>query len=363
MLRFHRMRTTRLAAGAKWLSSATAPENATCLVIGAGHIGTYLATRAQAALPTATVLLKYHPDFPPRAEVRDLCAAHGVRLVDHVPASDLAFITTKTMDHDAACAELADAPHPPRTVTLVHNGLMPPPPKFPEGSDLVRCCTMGSWDFNPDGSFKVHNKEVPWFLPPTEEARPAEAFLNAAGVPAVRDEQFGWRQLKKYLVNTTANLMSIATDKNCGGMLADPDVDLRMERVFREMMAVLRADPTLADAWRWAPGSDDEIRGMVWAALHSYKDHFPSTYADYSAGRPLEHASLNGYVVLAAGRQGVPAPENAALIDEVLAKLEAKRCAVAARLDRAAAREARAKHLHTHAPSQGTPQPHPAGPS
>ena len=71
-----------------------------------------------------------------------------------------------------------------------------------------------------------------------------------------------------------------------------------------------------ADAFAMLP---EDFHAVVFDGLASYGEHFPSTKMDFDAGRALEVDSLNGYVVAQARKQGVPAPENEKLVDEVAA--------------------------------------------
>jgi 2-dehydropantoate 2-reductase len=92
-----------------------------------------------------------------------------------------------------------------------------------------------------------------------------------------------------------------------------------MERLYEEFVLVLAAPH--ADAFAMLP---PDFHSVVFDGLASYGEHFPSTKMDFDAGRALEVDSLNGYVVAQAKRQGLPAPENEKLVDEVAKMVRAR---------------------------------------
>lgn len=280
------------------------------LIIGAGHVGTFLAkTLAQ----SSEVVLKYRS--PPRAEVRAICERHGVDLVHDLGAlagtePSATLLATKTFDHASALAELSDAGiSGPRCA--VFNGLVDPD-VLP---GVVPCVTFGSWDFAPGGTdMIVRNPDVPWQLPP--EGAAIADLLQKARIPATASDDFRAWQLRKFLVNAAANLLSVRRDQHCAGLLAHHREELA--GLLAEIVDVLSKDPADAAALAAiAPGGaplTDGLRRLVEDALRSYGTHHPSTWHDHHQGRRIEVDTLNGYVVAAAARHDVPVPRNAALV-------------------------------------------------
>ena len=158
----------------------------------------------------------------------------------------------------------------------------------------------------------------------------ASRALNAAGIPAEAMDagDFTARQLKKFLVNSTANLMSVVYDAHCADLLRHHRGDLAA--LLEETVGVLGAhaaqqrDEALLGAIRGLP-ADGAVVEAVEAALASYGTHHPSTWHDYKQGAALEVASLNGFLVEAGKALGRPTPLNSLVVAACLAKGEAKR--------------------------------------
>lgn len=148
-------------------------------------------------------------------------------------------------------------------------------------------------------------------------------FFNAIEIPATNTADYDWRRVKKFLVNTTGNLFSVVSGKNCYDMLSDHFLQERMRATLRESLRVLRRDPALARAWTVAP-DDDQIEKEVFEAMHTYGHHFPSSQQDYAKGKKVEIDSLNGYIVQMAQRLGANAPQNELLTEQARAKVKAR---------------------------------------
>lgn len=200
---------------------------------------------------------------------------------------------------------------PPRHVLFVHNGIMPEPRCFPSTSALARAVTCGGYDITAEG-VHVKNGHIPWILPDTPSGKFFQQLLVEGGIPADCTAGFTWKQLRKFLVNSSANLVSITCAKNCGQMLADKEVHHRMRTIYRECVSVLRSVPEYSGAWPQT--SDHALETQIFDAIASYSAHFPSTQQDFVAGKPLEIENLNGYVVAMSERLGLAAPENARLV-------------------------------------------------
>ena len=135
--------------------------------------------------------------------------------------------------------------------------------------------------------------------------------------------------LRKFLVNNTANLISCIHDTNCQGLFASAQIQQRMAGVFDEAIRVFAASDRHARALQHLLHSGDlggdsaALRQTVLDGIAAYAQHFPSTCKDFKAGRPLEIASLNGYVSALAHTLDMPAPHNAAVVRDVEAAVRA----------------------------------------
>ena len=322
-------RESRLAVRASATPGDDMASGPSVLVVGGGRVGTYVACKFKSAGTTGEVVLKGSPvsrgvsSLQPFVDA--MCAEAGVAFVRDYEAHrdrvfDFVFVSVKTYDLPSVKAELDAHGITPKIAILVHNGIV-----GPLFDDAVRVVIPQSYDFVEEAvaredaetgqkkiTVHVKNEEKPWVMPDTESARAVATLLEASGMRAVADPAFAYGLIRKFFINGVANLLAIVGDCDCNGLLADHRA--RMERLYEEFVAVLAAPH--ADAFAMLP---EDFHAVVFDGLASYGEHFPSTKMDFDAGRALEVDSLNGYVVAQARRQGVPAPENEKLVDEVAA--------------------------------------------
>lgn len=322
-------RASRLAVRASATPGDDMASGPSVLVVGGGRVGTYVACKFKSAGTTGEVVLKGSPvsrgvsSLQPFVDA--MCAEAGVAFVRDYEAHrdrvfDFVFVSVKTYDLPSVKAELDAHGITPKIAILVHNGIV-----GPLFDDAVRVVIPQSYDFVEEAvaredaetgqkkiTVHVKNEEKPWVMPDTDSARAVATLLEASGMRAVADPAFAYGLIRKFFINGVANLLAIVGDCNCNGLLADHRA--RMERLYEEFVAVLAAPH--ADAFAMLP---EDFHAVVFDGLASYGEHFPSTKMDFDAGRALEVDSLNGYVVAQARRQGVPAPENEKLVDEVAA--------------------------------------------
>jgi 2-dehydropantoate 2-reductase len=313
---------------------ASAPS---VLVVGGGRVGTYVACKFKSAGTTGEVVLKGSPASRGVSSLQPfvdaMCAETGVTFVRDYEAHrdrvfDFVFVSVKTYDLPSVKAELDAHGITPKTAILVHNGIV-----GPLFANAVRVVIPQSYDFVEEAveeaetqlashrkkriTIHVKNEEKPWVMPDTDAARAVASLLEASDMRAVADPAFPYGLIRKFFINGVANLLAIVGDCDCNGLLKNHRE--RMERLYEEFVLVLAAPH--ADAFAMLP---PDFHSVVFDGLASYGEHFPSTKMDFDAGRALEVDSLNGYVVAQARRQGVPAPENEKLVDEV-AKMVAAR--------------------------------------
>lgn len=300
------------------------------LVVGGGRVGTYVACKFKSAGTTGEVVLKGSPasrgvsDLQPFVDA--MCSDAGVTVVRDYEGHrdrvfDFVFVSVKTYNLKTVKKELDAHGIVAKIAILVHNGIVGEIFK-----NAVRVVIPQSYDFGEecvdvDGVstkrtvIKVKNEEKPWVMPDTDYARRVAALLEASGMRGVADPEFPYGLMRKFFINGVANLLSIVGDCDCDGLL-DPSNDHLdvMENVYDEFIAVLRAPH--ADAFEYIDKVD--FHAVVFDGLATYGEHFPSTKMDFDAGRKLEVDSLNGYVVEQAKKQGIPAPTNERLVEDVL---------------------------------------------
>lgn len=126
---------------------------------------------------------------------------------------------------------------------------------------------------------------------------------------------FQWRKL---LINVIANPITALTRQRLA-VFRRADIEELSLGVLREAVAVGRAEG--------AKLNEDEAETMFATFLGYPPEAGTSMYFDCLADRPLEIEALNGAVVAAAGRHGIPVPLNAALVALLSAISEANAAA------------------------------------
>lgn len=294
--------------------AAKAETESVALVIGSGHLGTFLACQLAEA-GVKTVLKTGRSEV--KAPVKALCGAAGVELIDSLaamykrPVSHV-FVCVKTFSLQAVAAEMFTYEIAPKCVVVVHNGFILSPftvPSIsvvvPQGYDFVQT------EAAPCGwSIAIRNEDKPWIMPFTEEAIECATFLNNANVLAVAHPQYAYMQLRKYFINGVANLLAIVTSSNCTQLTENHKA--RMEALYAEMVEVLK-DPH-AEGFVHMPKN---FKKLVFDGVASYGSHYPSSKHDFDGGGQIEVESLNGYIVLMAKKQGIAAPANTRLVKQV----------------------------------------------
>ncbi|KAG8458822.1 hypothetical protein KFE25_005249 [Diacronema lutheri] len=300
------------------------------LVVGGGIVGTFLASTL--AKNGGRVLLKARSAL--RKEAALVAAKAGVEVVQSfepvverlrtgaLPQLDAIFIATKTYSLAEAAEQLACAGPAlrPRLATIgCYNGhVLGVEALFEEavGGPFCKSLVPGGYTFRADGSgFDVTNAGQKWSLLSTRpEMRELARDMTRLGVATVTG---GFEaDARKYLVNTTANLVSVISNTNCHGLVSNVALLNRMRHIFREAVTVLRASPVHASHMP-ADVSLDELEEQVLSGIASYGAHYPSSCKDFRAGRPVEVDSLNGYIVSIGRQLGIPTPFNAAVVDDV----------------------------------------------
>lgn len=367
-------------------AAALTPPQPVTLVVGGGLVGTYLATRLAAG--GARVVLKTHAVDDADPSTR-LCRAAGVAVVDDLGALssalapppralwppraapdaaavgagaiDLVLVTTKTYDHAAVAAELARYPRlaPTLATVLCHNGYVLGSAdafaRAPDAAPVLKALVPGGYSFarddGADGAggaaaprLVVTNGDAPWGIvggavSATRRDAVARA-LSARGLCAAGGAAAHAADVKKFLVNSTANLLAVAADANCATLVSDPALVARMRALYAETDALLRAAPSHAGAFARARGGGADEEGLlpdaaaladaVVAGVASYGAHYPSSHKDFVDGKRIEIEALNGYVVALGEQLGMRVDAHRELIAEVDALVAARDARAAA---------------------------------
>lgn len=300
------------------------------LVVGGGLVGSYIASTL--SKNGAKVLLKTRA--VPRKEAVTVAMRAGVEMMSSLaplearlrcgdlPQLEAIFISTKTYN----LREVAEQLHAcgpvlrPRLATVgCFNGyVMGVERMFAEAVGGVFCKSLvpGGYTFKPDGSgFDVTNGNQRWsLLSRRVEVRSLSHRMSQLGIATVAG---GFEaDARKFLVNTTANLVSVIANTNCHGLVSDSAMLGRMRNLCRETVAVLLASPCHSAHMPRDIALEDLVE-QVLSAITAYGPHYPSSCKDFRAGKAIEVDSLNGYVCALGQQLGMATPFNQAVVDDI----------------------------------------------
>ncbi|TMA39709.1 MAG: ketopantoate reductase family protein, partial [Deltaproteobacteria bacterium] len=147
----------------------------------------------------------------------------------------------------------------------------------------------------------------------TPRARRVAEALAAAGVPYQLHSEILVPAWEKLAWNAGFNAVTTLTQSSVAEVLADPASRDLVVMAMEEVDAVATALGIPVRRTRTEAVLADSVAGLP--------DFETSMLQDYRRGRRLEHDALNGAVVRAAARAGVPAPVNRLLL-ALLARLD-----------------------------------------
>jgi len=131
-----------------------------------------------------------------------------------------------------------------------------------------------------------------------------EAGLQALGVPDIRGHVW-----QKAIVNAAINPLSALTRKTNGELLEDPAVVARMKRITDEGAAVARAQKI--------PLPERDVFAVVTRIALATSKNRSSMLQDVEKGKRTEIDQINGAIVEAGKRLGIPTPENESVLEAV----------------------------------------------
>ncbi|CAM4260400.1 ketopantoate reductase family protein [Paenibacillus tarimensis] len=137
--------------------------------------------------------------------------------------------------------------------------------------------------------------------------------LNEAGIAAFMSKDINNRIYRKLMVNAVINPLTALLGVRNGELKQQPGVPALMKALHEETKAVLQAAGLPETGQEW-----EELLTVC----EKTADNRSSMLADIQHGRQTEIAAINGGVVGLAGKLGIAAPLNEALVDLVEAVVE-----------------------------------------
>ena len=323
-------------ASLKAMGPVHAPMRAPACIVGAGALGSFVGARL--ALAGQAVQMVGRP-----AQVQAL-AAGSLRLIDAsgtrtvalpattemaaVAQAGLVVLCVKSADTEAAARQLAPHLAPDAVVLSLQNGVanapllaallrrpvlagvayiaaaMPAPGEVRHagGLGVVRGMVAGA-----DAQGMAHQA-----MPTVQAMQAVQERLQQAGFEVSLSATPLAELWRKLVVNCACNAISALAQAPYGVMAALPAVRELQAAVVREAVAVARAEGQALDEAEMLAAVDRVARLM--ATQRS------STAQDLARGRTSEIDHLNGEVLRAGARHGIPTPANQALV--ALVKLQ-----------------------------------------
>lgn len=290
------------------------------LIFGAGALGSLLAAFLASKHEVTLVGRAAH-----MAAIRqDGLKVEGVRkfdvkveakeAVDGSEAPELVVLSVKSYDTQAAIPSLQKCVDESTRILTVQNGLgnyEALQAAFPRNPVLAASCVCGAMIAAPGRVLYQGGSEmlIGGTVHQMNEARELgklfrTAGLNALGLPDVRG--ILWQ---KAIVNAAINPLSALFGKTNGELLADPTLVERMRRAVDEGAAVARAQKFNLP--------ERDVFAYVRKVAESTSGNKSSMFQDLTKGHRTEIDFINGAIVEAGRRLGIPTPENAALLAAV----------------------------------------------
>jgi 2-dehydropantoate 2-reductase len=221
---------------------------------------------------------------------------------------DWVVLCTKAQDTASAAPWLERLCTPQTTVAVLQNGIgheerVSP---FAQGAAILPAIVYYNGErLAPDHMRLRHIRGHDLLVPAGPNADDFAALFAGTPIDVGRSEEFVTYQWRKLLINVIANPITALTRQRLGVFRRTDIQDLSLA-IVREAVAVGRADG--------ADLRDDEAEAIMATFLNYPPEAGTSMYFDCLAGRPLEIEALNGAVVAAGQRHGIPTPLNGAML-------------------------------------------------
>lgn len=299
------------------------------LIVGAGCIGVYIARKMQSAQPTWHITIKGRQSSESTSDqrkahkqwVKALCENAGVTYCEQLaPAThyDGIIIATKSDDVQQAAQELASADiQSPQTLVL-YNGIIPPlDPPLP--GLVTRAVTPAGYAFDnalPSG-IRLINETAPWRLAGDKNGGAFwHKVLTQAEQQADYSDDNAAFVVRKYLINTAVNPLTVIYQRKVDELLDDPVSQQRIVRILMETIDILHADQRFASTLQTLPEKAILLQESL-NFIDTYRGHYTSAYHAFNAGDPVEIQALTGYAMTSGSHNGCCVSENQQVWDDI----------------------------------------------
>jgi 2-dehydropantoate 2-reductase len=282
-------------------------------VVGCGAIGGLFAAQlSRNAEVWAYDVSAEHVDAIKRDGLRvgdDVIRIHARTHPGEIPPCDLGLVATKATFTEAAIAATAHV-FEHAAVCSVQNGIGSEEVIAAHVARVVRGVCLPAGHVVAPGVVHMDAPGTTWIGP--FEDRPAGMdevhaladALTRGGMETVALEDARGAQWTKLLFNAATNPLAALTGLTHGALCDDP-------AIRRTVTALVDEGRAVADALGIElTGDPDEL---ISQGARDNHDHTPSMLQDALAHRPTEIAALNGGIVRAGERAGVPTPLHAAV--------------------------------------------------
>ena len=265
----------------------------------AGHDVTFIARPQHVEAITRDGLRMETKTFDERVQLKAVTDVSGAR------DADLVLFCVKSMDTEAAGAQLQPVLRPDTLVLCLQNGvdnadrLRGVLPEHAVAAAVVYVAT----EMAGPGHLKHHGRGELVIEPSPASERVAQA-LRAAGVPTDISDNVRGALWLKLLLNCAYNAVSAIAQKPYGENVKGEGIWDVMRDVVDECLAVAKADGVQIPA---------DAHAATRKLVESMPAQYSSTAQDLARGKPTEIDFLNGYVVRRGEALGVPTPANRVL--------------------------------------------------
>ena len=301
------------------------------MFVGVGALGSYFGGALAEAGHDVTLLIRN------RAH-RDAIRANGLLLhrdgvetriepvvvdaeiADGAGIADIVIVFTKTGATKAALQAATPVIGPDTRLVTVQNGLgnAEALAAFVPMDQVIYGTTMAPGDMVAPGVVSTHGSHVTQFRATGENpvtARMADdlaAMLSAAGIDTRVNPDVDRVIWAKVAFNCAMNSLCALLDTSPGPLLDSGEMKALVTATIMEGCDVAAAVGVEVDR--------DGVRRTLDMVHLEHREHVPSMLVDFRNRQPTEIGSLNGAVVSAGARHGVPTPRNETLLALVRAR-------------------------------------------